>query len=81
PLTPENARAAGVESGVLVTGVERGAALQAGIRNRDIITEINRKPVGSLKAFREVVKNLPKGQAVSVRVVRQGRPIYLVMRP
>ena len=81
PLTPENARAAGVESGVLVTSVERGPALKAGIRTRDIITEINRKPVGSLKAFRAVVESLSDGQAVSVRVVRQGRPIYLVMRP
>jgi len=81
PLTPENARAAGVESGVLVTSVERGPALKAGIRTRDIITEINRKPVGSLKAFRAVVEGLSDGQAVSVRVVRQGRPIYLVMRP
>ncbi|WP_372964771.1 DegQ family serine endoprotease [Marinobacter sp.] len=81
PLTPEGARSAGVESGVLVTNVERGPAFEAGVRSRDIITEINRQRVGSLKEFRQVVKNLPEGRAVSVRVVRQGRAIYLVMRP
>lgn len=80
-LTPEMARSAGVDGGVVVTGVGRGAAFDAGIRPRDIITEINRKPVRSVGEFGEVVSNLPDNRAVSVRIVRQGRAIYLVMKP
>lgn len=81
PLAPEVARSAGVDSGVLVSSVSPGPALEAGIRNRDIITEINRERVGSVEDFRQVVKGLPENRAVSVRIVRQGRAIYLVMKP
>ncbi len=80
-LNDEMARAAGVDGGVLVSGVGQGAAYEAGIRPRDIITEINRKQVRSVDEFRKVVAGLPDNRAVSVRIVRQGRAIYLVMKP
>ncbi|MBY6034303.1 DegQ family serine endoprotease [Marinobacter daepoensis] len=80
-LTPEIAGSMGVDGGVLVSGVERGPAFDAGIRARDIITEINREQVRSVGDFREVVRGLPDDKAVSVRIVRQGRAIYLVMKP
>ena len=49
----------GVErvDGVIVTDVERGSvALKSGLKAGDIITEVNRKPVKSLKDFREALK-------------------------
>ncbi|MBK1886898.1 DegQ family serine endoprotease [Marinobacter sp. DY40_1A1] len=81
PLPSELADSIGVSGGVIVTGVGRGPAYNAGIRARDVITEINRKAVSSVDDFRKVVRTLPEGRAVSVRVVRQGRAIYLVMKP
>lgn len=81
PLTPEAARSVGVEGGVLVARVDRGPAFEAGIRPRDIITEIDRKQIRSVADFRSVVRDLPENRAVSVRIVRQGRAIYLVMKP
>lgn len=80
-LPADLADSIGVSGGVLVTDVGRGPAYNAGIRVRDVITEINREAVSSVKEFREVAKALPEGRAVSVRVVRQGRAIYLVMKP
>jgi len=80
-LPTDLAGSIGVSGGVVVTGVGRGPAYNAGIRDRDVITEINRKAVSSVEDFRKVVRSLPEGQAVSVRVVRQGRAIYLVMKP
>ncbi|PSF10662.1 serine peptidase [Marinobacter fuscus] len=80
-LPPETASSVGVEGGVVVSGVSRGPAFDAGIRARDIITEINRQQVRSVRDFREVVSGLPENRAVSVRVVRQGRAIYLVLKP
>ncbi|HCA11642.1 MAG TPA: serine peptidase, partial [Marinobacter adhaerens] len=53
----------------------------AGIRAGDVITEMNRQKVTSVQEFREAVQSLPEGKAVSVRVVRQGRALYLVMKP
>lgn len=81
PIPAELADAMELSSGVLVAHVGRGPALNAGIRPRDVITEIHRKPVRSVEEFHEVVSSLPEDRAVSVRIVRQGRAIYLVMKP
>ncbi|MDK9559304.1 DegQ family serine endoprotease [Marinobacter sp. M216] len=81
PIPAELADSLGVDGGVVVTNVSRGPAFEAGIRPRDVITEINRKSVASVEEFRDVVESLPKDRAVSVRVVRQGRAVYLVMKP
>jgi serine protease Do len=67
--------------GVLVTDVASGPAREAGIRANDVITELNRTPVGSVDDFRNVVGALPGDAAVSVRIVRQGRASYFVMKP
>ena len=81
PLPSDLADSIDVSGGVVVTAVNRGAAYNAGVRARDVITEINRKTVTSVDDFQMAVKALPEGRAVSVRVVRQGRAIYLVMKP
>ncbi len=81
PLPADLADSLGVDSGVVVANIARGAAYEAGIRPRDVITEINREKVASVDDFREVVRALPDGKAVSVRVVRQGSGAYLVMKP
>lgn len=81
PLPTDLAETLGVEGGVLVSNVASGPAAEAGIRPRDVITEINRQEVVSVDQFREVVRGLPEGKAVSVRVVREGRALYLVMKP
>ncbi|GGC81012.1 DegQ family serine endoprotease [Marinobacter halophilus] len=81
PLTSDMASAAGVQGGVLVTRTGPGPAAEAGIRPQDIITEINRDQVRSVEDFRKATGKLPSNRAVSVRIVRQGRAIYLVMKP
>jgi len=81
PLPAELARSAGVQGGVLVTQVGPGPALDAGIRPRDIITEIHRKQIRSVQDLDQAIAGLPSNRAVSVRIVRQGRAIYLVMKP
>ncbi|MBW0148881.1 DegQ family serine endoprotease [Marinobacter arenosus] len=81
PIPSELADSLSVDGGVVVTNVTRGPAFEAGIRPRDVITEINREKVRSVEEFNDVVDALPKDRAVSVRVVRQGRAVYLVMKP
>lgn len=81
PVPAEMADALGLKGGVVVMQVGPGPAYQAGIRTRDVITEINRKKVTSVEEFRDVVKSLPDDRAVSVRVIREGRASYLVMKP
>ncbi|WP_166269068.1 DegQ family serine endoprotease [Marinobacter caseinilyticus] len=81
PLTEELKSALGIDAGVLVTNVVRGPALDAGLRPNDIITELNRKKIQSVADFQQTVASLPKDKAVSVRVIREGRATYLVMKP
>lgn len=70
-----------ISGGVLVTEVGQGPAFQAGIRRNDVITELNRQTVASLDDFEDAVDDLPDDRAVSVRIIREGRATYLVMRP
>jgi serine protease Do len=82
PVPQDIVDAWGLSSGgVAVTNVAPGPARDAGIRPSDVITELNRKNVSSVEDFRQAVESLPDDSAVSVRVVRQGRPLYLVMKP
>ncbi|MCL7944297.1 DegQ family serine endoprotease [Marinobacter sp. ATCH36] len=81
PLPDDLRNSLGIPGGVLVSDLAQGPALNAGIRPRDVITELNRRPISSVDDFREAVASLPEGSAVSVRVVREGRAIYLVMKP
>ncbi len=81
PLPDELASRLDIAGGVLVTRIGRGPAFEAGIRPRDIITELDRKPVTSVEEFHAVAESLPSDQAVSVRIIRDGRATYLVMKP
>ncbi|WP_036197944.1 DegQ family serine endoprotease [Marinobacter sp. HL-58] len=81
PLPDDVRDSLGISGGVIVSELGQGPALNAGIQPRDVITELNRRSISSVEDFREAVEALPKDSAVSVRVVRQGRAIYLVMKP
>ena len=70
------------DRGVVVVRVKSGSpAEEAGVRDGDLVLEVNRKPVGTLKAYERVVASLSKDQAVLLLLRRQGRAIYLTLRP
>ncbi|MGM0570411.1 DegQ family serine endoprotease [Marinobacter sp.] len=81
PLPDQLANRLDIPGGVVVTEVGRGPAFQAGIRRNDVITELNRQTINNVEDFREAVSNLPSDRAVSVRIIREGRATYLVMKP
>ncbi len=67
----------GVVAGVVVTGIAEGPAANAGLREGDVILEINRKPADSVETFsREYGKS---GKRVLLYVWRQGRRTFLTM--
>ncbi|WP_106477061.1 DegQ family serine endoprotease [Phytohalomonas tamaricis] len=71
----------GVDNGVLVQQVDpRGVAAKAGIQPGDVIVEVNRKSIDSVKTLRDVVKSLPKGKAAPVRLSREGSPLFVAIR-
>ena len=70
-LTPEMAKRFGhseTEKGVLVVGVESGSkAAEAGIRQGDLVKEVNRKPVTSVSKLRAELKKEDKIQLLVKR--------------
>lgn len=70
------------ERGVVVVRVKSGStAEETGVREGDMIIEINRQAVTSMKAYERLAAKLPSDQAVLLLLKRQGRTIYLTLRP
>lgn len=60
-------------NGVIVTTVEEGSfAEEIGVREKDIIVSINRKPVSSFDDVKKMVSSLKPGDAIALRVMRPG---------
>ncbi|MEX1063094.1 MAG: trypsin-like peptidase domain-containing protein [Balneolaceae bacterium] len=71
----------GVE-GVVVTGVQRGSRAQRqGLRERDVIFQIQNQPVTNEEEFYSVVSSLisAEQEAILMRVNRGGNSIYIAM--
>jgi len=65
----------------VVTGVETGSpAEHAGIRVGDVILEIDRKPIGGLRDFGQVVSELTKGSGILFLVKREDTTLFLALR-
>lgn len=65
-----------------MTRVKPGStAEEIGVREGDLILEVNRKAVTSLKTYERLRAGLSKDQAVLLLVKRQGRSLYLTLRP
>ena len=70
------------ERGAVIVRVKPGStAEELGVREGDIVLEVNRQTVTSVKVFERIANKLPKDQAVLLLLKRQGRTIYLTLRP
>ena len=70
------------ERGVVIVRVKSSStAEELGVREGDIVLEVNRQTVTSVKVFERIANKLPKDQAVLLLLKRQGRTIYLTLRP
>jgi len=70
------------KKGALVGKVEVGSAAQEqGLREGDLIKEVNRQPVTTADEFKSAVAQVKKGDSVLLRVVRENRAFYSVLVP
>ena len=68
----------GKAQGVVVTAVEPDSgAEKAGVMRGDVIREINRQPVKSVKDFEKVSSGLKKGENVLILIDRHGNALFL----
>ena len=83
-LTPELAEKFKLTDtkGVLVTKVDRGSvAMVEGLREGDLIKEVNRNEVTSSGEFSAAVSKARRGETVLLRVLRENRAFYVVLKP
>ena len=72
---------AGKVHGVVVVNVEPdSAAEQAGLQRGDVIREINRQPVKSVKDFEKLASAVKKGERVLMLVSRSGAALFLSVK-
>jgi serine protease Do len=82
-VTPQIAHKLGLdrEEGVVVTSVRPGSAAdEAGLRRRDVILEMDRKPIENLSDFQTVVRNIKKDEVILVLVNRGETTLFLTLR-
>ncbi len=82
-LTPQLARQLGYakESGVLISDVVPGSVAEdAGLQKNDLIKEVNRQAVHSVKEFREFMDQAGKSGDAALRVRRGDNTFYVALQ-
>jgi len=68
--------------GVLISKVEPGSLAQAeGLREGDLIKEVNRGEILSVEDFTAAISRIRRGDTVLLRVLRETRAFYVVLKP
>ncbi len=83
-MTPEEAKRLGVRTtkGALIVRIFPGSpAAAAGLRAGDVITAVGDRPVDSREAFSTSTATLPSGQAVELKITREGTARTISVRP
>jgi serine protease Do len=83
-ITPEIAQALGLKNriGVVVAQVEPGSpAADAGIRQGDVIREVNRKPVTDVEGFLQKMEQAKGGSSILLLVQRGENSFYITVAP
>jgi len=80
-LTGELAERYKDQTGVVVMEVDKdGPAEAAGLRQGDLIKEIDKQSVTNFKEFTTAVKDIAPGTDVLLRVFREGRAFFVLLR-
>ena len=83
-LTVDIARRLGMpsaEKGVVIAQVRSGgSAEEAGLKEGDLILELNRRPVTSLRSYESAASQVAKDQPVLLLIKRQGRTLYITLK-
>jgi serine protease Do len=67
---------------VLIAKVDRGSIAEAeGLREGDLIKEVNRVEVATVNAFTTAVLKAKRGDTILLRILREARAFYVVLKP
>ncbi len=69
---------ADLRGGVVVMDVDRdSAAYEAGVRGGDVITRFGKRAISRISDMEAALENVESGDSVSVRLIRQGAPLFI----
>ncbi len=70
-----------VQGGLVISAIEMGSlAERTGLLVGDVIVSLNQTPTPDIRAFNQVMTNLPKSGVVTIGVIRDGTPVILGLR-
>lgn len=84
PITEDLAEQFSLEqtTGILVVRVVQGGVAYAeGLRKGDIIQEVNRAEVPTMRDFRELLKAIQPGETILLRILRESKAFFVVLKP
>ncbi|WP_443636232.1 DegQ family serine endoprotease [Candidatus Njordibacter sp. Uisw_058] len=79
-LKPEKAKAMRIRNGIDILEVDAGVAQELGLKPGDVITSMANQPISSVQQFVELAAALPIQRSISLRIVREGRPLFVAFR-
>jgi serine protease Do len=81
-LSPDLAHELGLDSGVMISGVEPGSrGDEVGLQAHDVILEVNRSPVKNVGSYQQALKAGGKGSIVLLLVKRGDATLYFALKP
>jgi len=84
PLTPEIAERLGYQQdqqGMVITNVDpAGLAARSGLRQRDLIVDVDDKPVRNARDFREAIAQADIAKGVRLEVIRDGSRRFVFLK-
>ena len=84
PITEDLAEQFSLEqkTGILVVQVVQGSVAYAeGLRKGDIIQEVNRAAVSTMREFRRILKEVQAGERILLRILRESKAFFVVLKP
>ena len=84
PITEKLAEQFSLEqkTGILVVQVVQGSVAYAeGLRKGDVIQEVNRAAVSTMREFRRILKEVQAGETILLRILRESKAFFVVLKP
>jgi serine protease Do len=79
-LSSEKAQEWRIRNGIEILEVDAGVAQELGLKSGDVITSMANQRVATVQQFVELAAALPAQRSISLRIVREGRPLFVAFR-
>jgi serine protease Do len=79
-LSSEKAQQWSIRNGIDIIEVDAGVAQELGLQVGVVITSLANQRITSVQQFVELAAALPTQRSISLRIVREGRPLFVAFR-